>query len=301
MKIKQVNNLSNNEYHNSEKYRGYWSSSNLKVYPESPKEAHFQKFTAEKKESNAMDFGSCSHDLLASKHINGQSFEWNIFEPPINPSTKSPYGKDTKRYKDALIHIDNPISSDDMELINDLWSMIKSSQYAWFFEKEILGKGIAEPSFFIESYIHKYKTRLDVLTDKFIFDYKFICKKDFYGDLNRIIKRYGYHISGSMYQYFEYKHTGIWKPFRIIWIMKEPPFDILIDDMSMYCYEMFSGQLIKNEGAIMFEALKDQHEACEITKQWPGLANKYPKIDGIRLAQSAPKYQNHFNEFEIED
>lgn len=300
MEIKQIDNLSNESYHNGEEYKDYWSSSNIKVYPKSPKEAHFQKFDAKKKESNAMDFGSCSHDLLASKHIKGQPFKWNVFEPPLNPSTKSPYGKDTKKYKESLIHIENPISADDMELINDLWTMIRNSGYSWFFEQEILSKGIAEPSFFIESGLHKYKTRLDVLTNRYIFDYKFLCKNDFHRNLSYVIKKYGYHISAAMYQYFEYQRTGIWKPFRIIWIMKEPPFDILMDDISMLCYEVSNGHLIKNEGAMMFEALMDQHEACEITKQWPGLANKYPKIDGIRLAQSTSGYQDIFNEFEIE-
>ena len=175
MKIKQIDNLSNEIYHNGDQYKEHWSSSDLKVSLETPREARFQKFDAEKKESNAMDFGSCLHDFLESKHIKGQKFTWNVFEPPINPSTKNYYGKDTQKYKNALEHIINPISADDMETINDIWSMIKDSNYSWFFEQEILGKGIAEPSFFVDG-MHKYKYRPDVTTDKYIFDYKSIAK-----------------------------------------------------------------------------------------------------------------------------
>ena len=176
MEIKQIDNLSNEIYHNGDQYKDYWSSSNLKEYLKTPREARYQKIDAEKRESNAMDFGNCFHDFLASKHVKGQPFEWNIFEPPTNPNTKKYYGKDSQKYKDALSQIVNPISADDMELIQDIWRMIMQSNYSWFFEQRILSKGIAEPSFFVEG-MHKYKYRPDVVTDRFIFDYKSIDKR----------------------------------------------------------------------------------------------------------------------------
>lgn len=301
MKIGQVNNLSNEEYHNSEKYSDYWSSSNIKEYPNTPREAYYQKFVAKHKDSEVFAFGNQLHDFLASKHIKGQPFKYNVFEPPVNPKTGQYYGKTTNAYIEVLARIDNPITASDMEIINDIWQMIKSSGYSWFFEKEILGKGIAEPSFFVDG-IHKYKYRPDVLTNKYIFDYKSIAKT-FWSErkLNYRVVDFGYDVSAAMYQYFEHERTGIWKPFYIIWLMKDPPYDILISDISQYCYEPFGDNgVIVHSGANVFLKLKDQHEACQMANQWPGLANQFDKFGGIRLAEFTPRFESYFDEFEID-
>ena len=268
---------------------------------ETPREAIYQKTKAIHKSTDAMVFGNQLHDWLASKHIKGQPFDYNVFEPPINIKTGAPYGKTTKTYLDALSYIDNPITADEMELIEDIWSMIKKSQYSWYFEKEILGKGIAEPSFFVDG-LHKYKYRPDVLTDKYIFDYKSVAKMKWTArDLNAVVTNRGYDISAAMYQYFEHARTGIWKPFILIWLMKEPPFDILIHYISPYCFENIGGNdVIVNSGANVFLKLKEQHELCQVTEQWPGLANQFDKWSAIRLAQFNPRYENYFDPFEID-
>lgn len=301
MDIKQVNNLSNEIYHNSEQYSEYWSSSNIKKYTETPKEALYHKTKAIHKSTDAMVFGNQLHDFLASKHTKGQPFEYNTFEPPVNIKTGASYGKATKTYLDALNCVENPITSNEMELINDIWAIIKKSDYSWYFEKEILGKGIAEPSFFVDG-LHKYKYRPDVLTDKYIFDYKSIAKKRWNKrGLHDTIMDLEYDISAGMYQYFEHVRTGIWKPFILVWLMKEPPFDILVHDISPYCFEVFgNNEVIVNSGANVFLKLKDQHELCQVTKQWPGLANQFDKWGGKRMAQFTPRYENYFDEFEID-
>lgn len=302
MKITEVLNLDNEIYHNSELYKEFWSSSNIKNYMKSPREAYYQKYIAENKTTEAMTFGNQLHDFLASKHIKGQPFNYNTFEPPANPKTCEAYGKTTKAYQEQLLSIENPITADEMELINDIWSMIKNSQYAWFFEKEILGKGIAEPSFFVDG-LHKYKYRPDVVTDKYIFDYKSVGKM--YWEkrkLNYRVSDLGYDISAAMYQYFEHVRTGIWKPFYLIWLMKEPPFDILIHDISTYCYENIGkNEVIVNSGANVWLKLKEQHELCQVSEQWPGLANQFDKWSAIRLAQFNPIRENYFEDFEIEN
>lgn len=304
MKIIQVNNLSNDEYHNSEKYKEYWSSSNIKEYLKTPREAIYQKTKAPKKQSDVFTFGNQLHDFFASKHFKGQPFEWNVFEPPINLKTGLPYGKTTKAYIQELEKIDNPITSSDMELINDIWQMVLDSKYSWFFEQRILSKGVAEASFFVDG-IHKYKYRPDVVTDKYIFDYKSIDKRYWKADkLNYRILEFEYDISAAFYQYFEHERTGIWKPFYIIWLMKDPPFDILISNISQYCYEPIGdGEVIMHSGANVFAGenkLKDQHEACQMANQWPGLANQFDSYNGLRLANFAPRYDRGFDEFEIE-
>jgi hypothetical protein len=302
MKIEQINSLSNDEYHKGEKYIDYWSSSNLKHYLRTPREAIFQKYHAEKKQSDALDFGTLLHDYLESKHVTGKPFDYKVFTPPTNPKTGEAYGKSTKAYQSALSEIENPILEKDMKIIEDIWKMIKQSHYRWYFEKVILKNGIAEPSFFVEAGVHKYKYRADVLTDKVIFDYKTTTKTNWTIDkMNWVIRDYGYDISAAMYQYYEYERTGIWKPFHIIWIMKEPPYDILIQDISSFCYESFNGaEPIVNSGALTFQKLKEQHELCQVSNQWPGIANQFQKYAGIRIAETSPRFERGFDEFEID-
>ena len=301
MEIKLIENLSNDEYHNGEEFKDYWSSSNIKEYLNSPREAYYQKFVAEHENKDAFMFGSQLHDFLASKHFKGQPFSWNVFEPPINPSTKNPYGKDSDKYKAALSQIQNPISCEDMESIYDIWDMILKSDYAWFVQKELLCSGLSEPSIFIDG-LHKYKIRLDIVNDKYIFDYKSIDKRNWSASkLQSRIIGYGYDISGSMYQYFEHQRTGIWKPFIIIWIMKEPPYDILISDISQYCFENIgNGEVVINSGANVFMKLKDQHEACQMANNWPGLANQFDAYNGIRIPKFSPLFERGYDMFEID-
>jgi len=303
MKITQVLNLSNDDYHNSEEYKDYWSSSNLKNYIVSPREALYQKTKEKDAPSPQMVFGSQIHDFLASKHIRGQKFEWNVFEPPINPTTKEPYGKISKAYQDAILRVNNPISSNDMELIHDIWDMIRNSGYGWYFEQNIISKGIAEASYFVDAGIHKFKYRPDVLTENIIFDYKTINKSQFneHG-IAYVIKDRGYDISASMYQDFEHERTGIWKPFYIVWIMKEPPFDVLIHDISDRCFETFGkNEVIVNNGAMTWRKIRDQHELCQTSNQWPGYANKFDCFNGARIKQSSLGFDNYFDNFEIDD
>ena len=105
-----------------------------------------------------------------------------------------------------------------------------------------------------------------------------------------------------MYQYFEHKRTGIWKPFYIIWIMKDPPFDILISDISQYCFEPYGkdNEVIVNSGANVFLKLKDQHEACQAVEHWPGLANQFDEWNGLRIPKFSPRYDRGYDEFELE-
>ncbi|MFA6185505.1 MAG: PD-(D/E)XK nuclease-like domain-containing protein [Candidatus Shapirobacteria bacterium] len=298
MEIKLIENLSNEEYHNGKEYKDYWSSSNIKEYLNSPREAYYQKFVAEHESKDAFMFGSQLHDYMASKHIKGQPFTWNVFEPPKNNKGEY-FGKTSQAYKDALKSVNNGIHPKDLEIIKDIWSMILESQYAWYFQKEILKKGTVEESIFING-IHKYKIRKDVDTGNEILDYKTIKKEDFYHYRNNVITSQKYDISAAMYQYFEHQRTGIWKPFKIIWIMKDPPYDILIQDISCYCFENIgNNNVIPNSGANVFLKLKDQHEACQMANCWPGLANQFDAYNGVRIDTTMPRFERGFEQFEI--
>lgn len=297
MKIQLIENLPNDEYHNGKEYVKYWSSSNLKSYLKTPRQAYFDKFQAEKQESSVMSFGTLFHDFMASKHVNGQKFDYNIFDAPINPKTGKEYGKETKAYQDALSSVENPVTASDLKIVLDIWDMILNSEYAYKLQTEILSQGKTEVSYFIENGIHLYKTRHDVTTDTKIFDYKTVGSKDWsvYGLRAQIIK-YGYDFSAAMYQYFEYKRTGIWKPFIIVWIMKDPPYDILIHDISEFCYQVIDETILINSGARAFQEIKEIHQTCEVSGTWPGLSAKF----GGQIADFGPRYDRENIEFEIE-
>jgi len=68
MKVFEKENLSNENYHNSDEYKPYWSSSNIKSYLVTPREAHYQKFESENETSDAMTFGTQIHDFLAAQN-----------------------------------------------------------------------------------------------------------------------------------------------------------------------------------------------------------------------------------------
>jgi len=205
---------------------------------------------------------------------------------------------DTKKQKAAMDGIINPITADRYEEITDLWNTMKESD-SWYIIEEILQHGKPELSVFVETSIHKYKARYDAVTDSGIYDWKTITKA--YWNERSIksqIVKLGYDISAAMYQWVEFQRTGIWKDFSIVWIMKEKPFDVLVSKISDFAYLPIKDgkDCVKCSGAIAFEKLKTQHEACEMAGSWKGLSASYE--NGI--ATFEPSYDRNINEFETE-
>ena len=303
MKIVEIKNMDNEVYHNSDKYKQFWSSSNIKNYSKTPKEAYYQKFYTGNSQSASMRDGTLIHDFLYSKHINGDKFPYNLFMPPINERTGNYYGTSSDKYKTALKHVLNPITGKELKMVNDVWDMIKFSEYSLLF-KDLLQNSIPECSFFVELDSGlKYKYRPDILADNCIYDYKKIAKKDFnYVGMKRAIANYGYDISASFYQKFEFLRTGTWKPFKIFWITAEPAFDILLMDITSYGYELINGTLRINPAAQMLENLLKQHENCMSASNWPGMANRYENIEGYRTAIAEPSnyYNSDYEHFKID-
>lgn len=307
MKIEVIENLSNEAYHNGEKWKPFWSSSNIKNYLISPKEAHYQKFEAENKTSDAMTFGSQMHDLFASKCTNAIPFEWNVFEPPVNEKTGNPYGKETLKYKAALEQIENPISADDYEKINELWEAVENCETYYLIE-EALTHGTPELSVFADDENGlKLKARYDLVTDEIkgsifsnsIIDYKTIAGKDFTArGFNFQIAKFKYDISIAMYQYIEFLRTGIWKRFYIVWLKKDAPYDVVIDDVTEYGYIPTNGgtSCLAGSGGEVFDKLLIQHKQCLSTGNYPGLSAQFE--GGI--CKSSPRYAREFNIFETE-
>lgn len=303
MKFTEIRHLDNEIYHNSEKYKEFWSSSNIKNYSKTPKEAYYQKFIVENKQTEAMRIGTLIHDFLENKHVTGAKFPYNEFIPPINAKTGKAYGKTTKAYLQEFDQVKNPILKSELDMLNNIWDVLMNSDYREYII-DILTSGEAETSFFCETEIGlKYKYRPDVLTKKAIFDYKTINKKDFNIDsLHRKITSLGYDVSASFYQWLEFERTGVWKPFILVWLMKEPPFDVLITDISSYAYQSINNITIRNAGAVKMENLIKQHETCMSNDSFPGLANKFEKNkQGFRIPNLSPKgwHTGDYNEFYV--
>ena len=74
MKTQTLNNISNEEYHNSAKYKHYWSSSNIKAFLKSPMHAYYEKFEAENESTPAMRTGTLIHDFFEHKIFLGSNF-----------------------------------------------------------------------------------------------------------------------------------------------------------------------------------------------------------------------------------
>jgi len=301
IKVRVVENLSNDAYHNGDEWRDYWSSSNLKVLKDqSPRIAKYKKKNAKNEPTPAMVFGTQVHDFLASKHRNGQKFDYQIFNMPLkNDGSEYASPRASKAYKALVAKIENPMDSEQFEIIKDIWDMILDSAYRYKFESYLLVSGAVELSVFVHFNGFKYKSRYD-LTANEIYDYKTINQANF-TERGRVaqMNSFGYAISAAMYQWIEFLRTGMWKKFILIWIMKEAPYDVLFVDISAHCYLPIEDgkDMVKGPDAILFEKIKDQYEACVTADCYPGESARY---DGD-IQESSPSHWDtgEYLEYEI--
>ena len=104
-----IYDLPNEEYHKGEKFKDFLSSTQIKDYMVSPKFARYKALHPEMFELSieASEKGPLYHDAMESLVNTGTLDKWRnnllVFEPPINPKTGCPYGRDTQKYQIALI------------------------------------------------------------------------------------------------------------------------------------------------------------------------------------------------------
>lgn len=127
-----IYNLPNDEYHKGERFKDFLSSTQIKDYMVSPKFARYKALHPEMFEISieASEKGSLYHDAMESLVNTGTLDKWRnnllVFEPPINPKTGCPYGRDTQKYQIALIEAkeSNPgktlTSTTDMQLVETM-------------------------------------------------------------------------------------------------------------------------------------------------------------------------------------
>lgn len=314
--------LSNFDYHNTTPYSEYLSSSQLKLYLKSPKAAKFALDNPTEEKSDALRFGSLFHDCMAAL-AEGGLLEHVLdaiaaFEPPINEKTGQPYGSTTKAYAAAYEKFTAELNgvlaftAEEKELVS---AMLNSLLYGSGATSEqvckLLRWGKPEVSHFVEYEGCKFKFRPD-LTTRYkrrgrqcadLYDWKSVATDDFSEEsINRIILKYGYHISASHYQFFYHEQTGIWPGFILVLVSKVAPHDCLMVDMCNYGYRYYPDVDIVSigPGAMEFKKLLDLHIKCTKENHWPGAEQAIPDNNGIRILEIQPPryYSNKFLELE---
>lgn len=294
--------LSNEDYHNSEPYRQYLSSSQLKKYLISPKAFKHSLDNPEETKSDALRFGSLFHDCMGAL-AEGGSLEHIIdaiavFEPPINAKTGQAYGTTTKAYKEAYDTFTASLNgtlvstTEERDMANAmLQSLLFGSGSTSEQIRKLLRWGKPEVSHFVEYEGCKFKFRPDLETKRKIVDWKTVATDDLSEEsINRIILKYGYHISAAFYQFFEHERTGVWKQFILVLVSKVAPYDCVMVDMSNYGYRYLSDMdmVIPGPGAMEFKRLLDLHIKCTKENHWPGAETFIPDNNGVRMLEIQP-------------
>lgn len=308
--------LSNEDYHFKEPYREYLSSSALKDYLKSPRFAKFSIENSTEEKSEALRFGSLFHDLMAAiaerKSINAGLLDWYndiaLFQEPINPKTGQPYGATTKAYKEAYeafltANADKILASDsEVELCRDMmYSLCEDSGATSVQVRKLLKWGKPEVSHFVEYEGCKFKYRPDLETRRKIVDWKTVATDDLNEEsINRIILKFGYHVSAAFYQFFEHERTGLWKTFYLVLVSKVVPYDAVMVDMANYGYRYLPeyDMVVPGPGAIEFKKLLDLHIKCTKENEWPGAETFIQPDNGVRVMEIQPPryYANRFIE-----
>ena len=281
-----LNDLSNENYHNSDPYKSFCGSSTLKLMMTSPLFAKYRMDNPEKKESEAMSQGSVYHSMLASLTNKGNlsdfEDEYFIFDPPKNPKTGESYGFNTKTYQEALEYYINsnsnklPCSKDEKKIAENMIDvLLNKNPHLSPQINNLIKIGKAEQSHFLEYQGQRFKYRTDLKTSKKIIDWK-KTKPEAPKPENweREIIKYNYHISAAFYQFFEFILTGKWKEFYWIAQESEPPYDFNILSAQNWTYELSQDQertIVETKiGAEILTKLLDYYILCCERNEWPG-------------------------------
>lgn len=275
--------------------------------------------------SDALRFGSLFHDLMAcsAEHYdNGTKAiaEWMrgiaVFEPPTNESRRTPYTPTSKPYKEAyeaFIQANEGktiAANDELLLVQEMYqSLLLYSGATSEQVRKALRYGKPEVSHFVEYEGCKFKFRPD-LTTRYrrkgrqcadLYDWKSVATDDLSEEsINRIILKYGYHISASHYQFFYHEQTGIWPGFILVFVSKVAPHDCMMVDMANYGYRYIPeyDMVVPGPGAMEFKKLLDLHIKCTKENHWPGAEQAIPDNHGVRILEIQPPryYANRFIE-----
>lgn len=314
--------LSNEAYHHEAPYSEYLSSSQLKRYAVSPKAFKFALDNPTEEKSDALRFGSLFHMAMEKFQQFGTIDAFYdcvaIFTPPKNDKTGQPYGTTTKAYAEAYKQFlaDNQGKEiamlEEARLIDDMVGALVRPSVGGATARQVLKLlkwGKPEVPHFIEYEGCKFKFRPD-LTTRYrrkgrqcadLYDWKSVATDDLSEEsINRIILKYGYHISASHYQFFYHEQTGIWPGFILVLVSKVAPHDCVMVDMCNYGYRYYPDidMVAPGPGAMEFKKLLDLHIKCTKENHWPGAEQAIPDNNGMRILEIQPPryYQSKFIE-----
>lgn len=303
-----IENLPISEYHSSDTYSAFISSSQLKNYLISPRYYKYHKDNPEESATAALEFGANFHEAMESVDLNADDLgldKWRGKDPfvaPVNERTGKPYGINTRKYIDA---VDAYIAehgyykpTEQTETITKMiTSLLNNSGTTSTMVREFIQNGESEVSIFGRIDGVFVKVRPDLLTDTAIVDWKSTNSSDLSPKaLNSAILRYGYHISAPMYQRALFEATGVWRNFYLVFVSKVAPYDAVIVDMVQYGYRAIpdTPSVIKGYGAEEFERLLSLHRECVATCTWRGAEMLYE--DNCALEIRPPAYYASANE-----
>lgn len=279
-----IYDLPNEEYHRGERFKDFLSSTQIKDYMVSPKFARYKALHPELFEISieASEKGSLYHDAMESLVNTGKLDKWRnnlfVFEPPINPKTGCPYGRDTQKYQIALIESkkSNPgktlTSTTDIQLVETMvYELLNNCRDTSKQIRQILKWGKAEVSHFVEYEGCKFKYRPDVETAKKIVDWKTLAVDDLHEEtVNRTIAKFHYGISAAFYQFFEHERTGVWKEFYWVMQQKIAPYDAVFVSAANWAFHLEDGIVKMGASALAFKKLLDQHVYCTQNNDFDG-------------------------------
>lgn len=315
-----IYDLPNEEYHRGERFVNYLSSTQIKNYLVSPKYARYVQLHPEEFGINAdsAEKGSLYHGAMESLVNTGSLDKWRdsllIFEPPINPRTGAPYGRETNKYAEAVAKAieDNPgkeiTSADSVKLIETMVSeLLHNCRETSMQVKQMMRfkTAKAEVSHFVEYEDCLFKYRPDVETKRKIIDWKTVSVDDLHEDtINRTVLKFNYHISAAFYQFFEHERTGVWKEFYWIMQQKKAPYDAIMVSADRWAFSWQPDNSIPDggivelgPGATTFMKLLRQHIHCVKHNDFDGAqVFLQPGFRGRRiLTATPPKYANSEN------
>lgn len=279
-----IYDLPNEEYHRGERFKDFLSSTQIKDYMVSPKFARYKALHPELFEISieASEKGSLYHDAMESLVNTGKLDKWRnnllVFEPPINPKTGCPYGRDTQKYQIVLIESkeSNPgktlTSTTDIQLVETMvYELLNNCRDTSKQIRQILKWGKAEVSHFVEYEGCKFKYRPDVETAKKIVDWKTLAVDDLHEEtVNRTIAKFHYGISAAFYQFFEHERTGVWKEFYWVMQQKIAPYDAVFVSAANWAFHLEDGIVKMGASALAFKKLLDQHVYCTQNNDFDG-------------------------------
>lgn len=279
-----IYDLPNEEYHRGERFKDFLSSTQIKDYMVSPKFARYKALHPELFEISieASEKGSLYHDAMESLVNTGKLDKWRnnllVFEPPINPKTGCPYGRDTQKYQIALIESkeSNPsktlTSTTDIQLVETMvYELLNNCRDTSKQIRQILKWGKAEVSHFVEYEGCKFKYRPDVETAKKIVDWKTLAVDDLHEEtVNQTIAKFHYGISAAFYQFFEHERTGVWKEFYWVMQQKIAPYDAVFVSAANWAFHLEDGIVKMGASALAFKKLLDQHVYCTQNNDFDG-------------------------------